>query len=83
LIKMMKRRMVRRRVILRKGKCPFCQERKTPDYKDSTTLRRLITDRGRIVDRGRSGVCAKHQRKLAREIKRARYLALLPFMSKI
>lgn len=54
-----------------------------PDYKEATTLRRFMTERGKIVSRGRSGVCAKHQRKLAREIKRARHLALLPFVGEV
>ncbi len=63
--------------------CSFCQSGKTPDYKDVEELRHFVTDRGKIVSRSRSGVCAKHQRRLAREVKRARYLALLPFSAKI
>lgn len=49
------------------------------DYKDPTLLRRFITERGKIVPRRISGVCAKNQRKLALAIKRARNIALLPF----
>lgn len=51
-----------------------------PDYKDFELIGRFITDRGKIVSRSRSGVCAKHQRKLTKAVKRARHLALLPFV---
>lgn len=60
--------------------CLFCKEGKEPGYKDFEILYRFITDRGRIIARERSGVCAKHQRRLARAIKQARYLALLPYV---
>lgn len=63
--------------------CFFCQSNRMPDYKESETLSRFVSDRGKIVSRPRSGVCAKHQRRLAREIKRARYLALIPFVVKV
>ena len=59
-------------------KCPF----KGPEeinYKDVYRLKRFITTRGRILSRSRTGVCSRCQRKLSREIKRARYMALLPF----
>lgn len=49
------------------------------DYKDVDTLRRFMTDRGKIRPRRQTGLTSKHQRQLARQIKRARYLALLPF----
>ena len=62
-------------------KCYFCQNKKIPDYKEFDILRKFVTDRGKILSRGRSGVCAKHQRLLARSIKRARHLALLPFVA--
>jgi small subunit ribosomal protein S18 len=51
------------------------------DYKNPELLKRFITDRGRIVPRRISGVCAYYQRKLSGEIKRARMLALLPYAS--
>lgn len=59
--------------------CHFCKTKTEPRYWDTASLRRLVNDRGRIVARGRSGSCAKHQRHISREIKRARHLALLPF----
>ncbi|MCL4353013.1 30S ribosomal protein S18 [Patescibacteria group bacterium] len=61
------------------GECFFCKEKKNPWFSDYEILRRFITDRGKIIGRTRSGVCAKHQRKLTRSVKQARHLALLPF----
>jgi small subunit ribosomal protein S18 len=62
-------------------KCYFCQNKKVPDYKEFEVLRKFISDRGKISGRGRTGVCAKHQRLLAKAIKGARHLALLPFVA--
>lgn len=59
--------------------CMFCKEVSKPTYTDSAILKRYLSDRAKIIPKQRSGVCAKHQRALAREIKRARELALLPF----
>ena len=61
------------------GECLFCKEKIVPYYREVEILQKFITDRGKIVSRGRSGVCPKHQRRLAQEVKRARHLALLPF----
>jgi small subunit ribosomal protein S18 len=64
----------------RKKVCAFCQDKtKQIDYKDTATLRKFVTEKGKIVPRRQTGVCSKHQRKLALEIKRARIVALLPF----
>lgn len=51
------------------------------DYKDVRNLRRYITDRGKILPRRATGNCAKHQREIARAIKQARKIALLPYVS--
>ena len=51
------------------------------DYKDTVKLRKYITERGKILPRRISGNCAKHQRSLTEAIKRARVLALLPYVS--
>ncbi|NIT03328.1 30S ribosomal protein S18 [Candidatus Saccharibacteria bacterium] len=64
-------------------KCSFCESGKKPDYKDVEALRRFVSDRGKIVSRGRTGVCAKHQRRLAQSIKRGRYLGLIPFTTQV
>ena len=64
-----------------KGNCYFCKNNtKDIDYKDTSTLKRYISSYGKIVPRKRSSVCAKHQRKLSQAIKRARIMALLPFL---
>ena len=60
--------------------CPFCSDKAASiDYKDPQALTYFITDRGKIVPRRVSGICAKHQREIAVAIKRARNIALLPF----
>ncbi|MGQ9887565.1 MAG: 30S ribosomal protein S18 [Aggregatilineales bacterium] len=59
----------------------YCPEGKCFDYKDVDTLRRYITETGKIRPRRQTGNCSRCQRNLAREIKRARHLALLPFVS--
>lgn len=59
--------------------CFFCENKSVPTYTDAITLKKFMTDRGKIVPKLRSGVCSKHQRRVAREVKRARHLALLPF----
>ncbi len=64
----------------RRKVCRFCTD-KVPviDYKDLQTLRGYISDRGKIMPRRISGVCAAHQRELNTAIKRARNIALIPF----
>jgi small subunit ribosomal protein S18 len=65
---------------LRKRGCEYCGEgAPTIDYKDPQSLRYFITDRGKIVPRRTSGLCAKHQREMTTAIKQARNIALLPF----
>lgn len=66
-----------------KKKCLFCQNNLSPVYIDVATLRRFLTDRGRITPKLRSGLCSKHQRFLTRNIKYARHLALLSFVPKV
>ena len=61
--------------------CLFCSNKvEVIDYKDPSKLRRYISDRGKIEPRRKTGTCAKHQRALAVAIKRARHLALLPYV---
>lgn len=62
--------------------CPFCSQKvKGIDYKQPDVLRRYLTDHGKIKPRRKVGTCAKHQRALAIAIKRARHVALLPFVT--
>lgn len=66
----------------RKKVCPFCADKiEHIDYKDSLRLRKLISERAKILPRRVSGCCAKHQRQLTLAIKRARMVALLPYTS--
>ncbi len=62
--------------------CRYCEAKVTfIDYKDERELRRLISERGKIVPRRISGTCAKHQRHVAQAVKRARFLALVPYVA--
>jgi len=69
------------KVFFKKKVCKFCIQKLKIDYKDADTLRRFITERGKILPRRITGTCARHQRALALAIKRARMLALLPFVA--
>jgi small subunit ribosomal protein S18 len=64
----------------RRGRNTYCPDGRCFDYKDVDTLRRYITETGKIKPRRQTGNCARCQRELAREIKRARHLAMLPFV---
>ena len=78
--------VIRRRrqaFIARDKKCPFCLKKQDPDYKQAEQLKTYLTQRGKIISGRRTGVCAKHQRRLARANKQARHLALLSFTTKI
>ena len=67
----------------KKSKCYFCQKGiKHIDYKDVETLKMFITERGSIRSARSTGTCPKHQRALARAIKRARIMGLLPFVDR-
>lgn len=77
--KQIKKRM--RKIVVPK-ECYFCKEKKEPGFLDNETLRRFLTERGKIVGRVRSGLCSKHQKNLTIAIKHARHLALLPFIGR-
>ncbi len=64
----------------KKKVCYFCENKKEPDYKNYEELRKFMTERARIKSRRQTNLCNKHQRKLALQIKRARQLALLPYV---
>jgi small subunit ribosomal protein S18 len=65
----------------RPRKCPFCADRNSRiDYKDGSEMRLYLTDHGKIRPRRQTALCARHQREMAVAIKRARHLALLPFV---
>ena len=73
----LKRRKIRRR----KKVCVFCADKSaTIDYKDANKLKRYISERGKILPRRITGTCAKHQRALTVAVKRARQIAVLPYV---
>lgn len=75
------RRRMGRPMLTRRKFCSFCVDNiEVIDYKDPLKLRPYISNRGKIEPRRRTGTCAKHQRALAVAIKRARHLALLPYV---
>jgi small subunit ribosomal protein S18 len=64
--------------------CSFCVDNVSMvDYKELGKLRRFVTERGKILPRRITGNCARHQRQLTRAVKRARHVALLPFMADV
>ncbi len=66
----------------RRKPCPYCREKiDQVDYKDVSMLRRFTSERGKIRSRRITGACRRHQSQLARAVKRARELALLPYVS--
>ena len=69
-----------KRRYVRKKFCRFCAEKELQiDYKNAYMIKQFISERGKIVPRRITGNCAKHQRKLTMEIKKARVVALIPF----
>jgi small subunit ribosomal protein S18 len=66
----------------RRKPCPYCRDKiDQVDYKDIASLRRMISDRGKIRSRRITGACRRHQSQIARAVKRARELALLPYVA--
>ncbi|GAP20581.1 30S ribosomal protein S18 [Leptolinea tardivitalis] len=71
-----------RRYVARPKICQFCADKNIKiDYKSSDMMRRFVTEEGKIRPRRQTGTCARHQRELASAVKRARHIALLPFVS--
>ena len=66
----------------RRKVCEFCERKvENVDYKDVVTLKKFVSERGKILPRRATGTCAKHQRKVTEAIKRTRNVALLPYSS--
>ncbi|MCU0725916.1 MAG: 30S ribosomal protein S18 [Planctomycetes bacterium] len=64
-----------------RARCRFCREKvEDIDYKDTQTLQKLATGQGKLFSRKRSGNCARHQRQAQLAVKRARYMALMPYI---
>ena len=65
----------------RRKVCQFCEQKATfVDYKDTATLRHYLSERGKILPRHTTGACAMHQRQVTEAVKRARQVALLPYV---
>lgn len=77
-----RRRPKRKRRVIQNLKCPLCEAGiKDVSYKDVYQLKKYTSVKGKIISTEKSGVCHKHQKKLTNAIKRARYMALLPYSS--
>jgi len=79
----MKRKSMKRspkRKIQVPKECYFCKEKLTPWFSNVADLEKFTTDRGKILARAKTGLCALHQRRLTSAIKYARHLALMPFV---
>ena len=63
--------------------CPFCKNKTSPDYKEAEVLAKYMSDRANLLGEDHTGLCSKHQRRISVAIKRARHLALLPFVPTI
>jgi small subunit ribosomal protein S18 len=77
---MMKRRFDKRRERPVAKNCPFCANKVEPDYKEVGVLIKYTTERGKILGRARTGLCAKHQRAITMAVKHARHVALMPYV---
>ncbi len=74
--------MAFKKVRAKKKVCFYCKNKNTEiDYKDVENLKKFVTQSGKIAPRRITGACAKHQREIAQAIKRARYMALLPYVA--
>lgn len=76
----MNRRFDKRRERPVAKNCPFCTNKTEPDYKDVGTLTKYTTERGKILGRARTGLCAKHQRAITIAVKYARHVAFMPYV---
>jgi small subunit ribosomal protein S18 len=72
----------RHKTFFKRKVCKFCIKKATIDWKDAVGLKRFTSERGKIMPRRITGTCSKHQQELARAIKRARTVALLPYVSR-
>ena len=78
---MARKRKPRKRILKGVPKtCYFCTEKKEPTFEDVGVLQRFLTERSKIMPRSRTGLCAKHQKRVELNTKYARHLALLPFL---
>lgn len=60
--------------------CSYCKTNTNPDFLDTESLYKFLSERGKILSASKTGICSKHQKKITLSVKRARHLALLPFV---
>jgi len=63
--------------------CPFCKDGTNPNFLDAQQLGKYVTERGKIMGAARTGLCSLHQRRVTTAVKRARLLAILPFVQRV
>lgn len=74
--------MATKKINFKRKNCQFTEEGVIPDYKDISRLKKLVSDRGKILPKMRTGTSSNYQRQVSIAVKRARHLALLPFVSR-
>ncbi|MBU1071585.1 30S ribosomal protein S18 [Patescibacteria group bacterium] len=79
----MAKRIVKKKIRRSNKPCGYCKAKTEPNYKEVEGLKVGLSNKMRIVARVYSGLCLKHQRRLTREIKKARHMALIPFVQKV
>lgn len=81
----MAKKQVARKIkkIISPKNCVYCDEKREPWFSDTKTLEKFVTERGKLLSRARTGLCAKHQRRVTTSIKHARHLALMPFTARV
>ena len=81
--KIVRKGKVERKRFVRRKSCKFCSERVENglDFRDTARLSKFASERGKILPRRISGNCAKHQRQLSKAVKRARSVALMPYVA--
>lgn len=74
---------VKRKIKKVNKKCVFCEKKTEPDYRDVETLKVVLSNKDRLVNRLLTGICQKHQKRASLAVKRARHLAILPFVGRL
>lgn len=77
-MKRMSRQHQKVRIVARN--CQFCNTDTEPHYRDTVTLEKFLSERGKVLSQGKTGICSYHQRRITRAIKQARHVALVPFV---
>lgn len=81
-MKKTKKRRYKKRVFVSDKPCLYCEKKASPSWRDYEILMTFLSPRSRILSSQMTGLCSKHQRKVATAIKQARHLALMPFVTK-